>query len=120
MTIEIIDNYYRDFLTDDILKSLQFAKFAMKIVEKTDKELYDLINLLTNEVTILSWIMTWFSQNKYSMDDIWNVFDFINKNNLVMPYYIAAQKIISNKDNLMCTECIDVEMKAISSVFNFH
>ncbi|MES1920254.1 hypothetical protein MHBO_001945, partial [Bonamia ostreae] len=116
MTLRIIDNYYRDFLTGNIQDSLPLAKFAMKIVEKADKELYKhLDENCIDETMILPWIMTWFSQNKSSLTVIWRVFDFIIKNNLVMPYYIAAQKILTNRSNLMTAEWIHTAMKMISS-----
>jgi len=97
-----ISNYFiKDFLKSSFDKGVIPAlNLMMKIIEGTHKEVYEKISFLEMPTFAVSWIITWFSHDLDSSEDIYRIFDYCIASHPAVSIYLAAATVIHNKDQL--------------------
>lgn len=54
---------------------------------------------------VLSWFLTWFSHNIYQFDVLTHLFDFFLSSHPLMPLYMCAQVVLSERTQILQLEC---------------
>lgn len=95
MSQVLVENYYRDFLVEDLGAMKGLLHFIMSIIEQTDIEVYQKISAAkVDSFFSLSWLLTWLSHDCDSVQTVLETYDFILSSNMLMPYYLCAARVI--------------------------
>ncbi|CAI2371134.1 unnamed protein product [Moneuplotes crassus] len=101
VSISISNYFIKDFFKFSFDKGINPAlMLMMKIIQVTHKEVYEKISFLEIPPFAVSWIITWFSHNLNSSEDICRIFDYCTASHPTASIYLAAATMIHNKDKL--------------------
>ncbi|GAA5891259.1 hypothetical protein JCM5296_006879 [Sporobolomyces johnsonii] len=92
----------RDSMGSGLEPTLGYLKLVHRIVQKVDPQLYDIINQAASmPFFALSWALTLFSHDLYSVAVIARLFDFLLAHNPAMISYLVVAILQTKKDDLL-------------------
>ncbi|GAA5870777.1 hypothetical protein JCM1840_006802 [Sporobolomyces johnsonii] len=92
----------RDSMGSGLEPTLGYLKLVHRIVQKVDPQLYDIINQAASmPFFALSWALTLFSHDLYSVAVIARLFDFLLAHNPAMISYLVVAILQMKKDDLL-------------------
>ncbi|GAA5955403.1 hypothetical protein JCM21900_005364 [Sporobolomyces salmonicolor] len=92
----------RDNMGSGLEPTLGYLKLVHRIVQKVDPQLYDIINQAASmPFFALSWALTLFSHDLYSVAVIARLFDFLLAHNPAMISYLVVAILQTKRDDLL-------------------
>ncbi|KAI8920359.1 rab-GTPase-TBC domain-containing protein, partial [Powellomyces hirtus] len=95
--------YLRDYMTPTLQSALNQIHLLFPLLSRASPPIHTFLTQVDGLLPYfcLSWVITWYSHNINNAERIARLFDFMIASNPLMPIYIAAAVVISQKDLLL-------------------
>lgn len=98
--------FLRDSTAPTLQPVVETLSLLIPLIQIYDPQLGNfLVQADTKPFFALSWMITWFAHDVEKLSDVQRIFDFFLANHPLMPLYLSAAVVMSQKQELLAGEC---------------